>query len=114
MRISGTSDESLAAMGNTARTDGFVFYSLASISFLESTVGTYVANLEPFFRNDPETRAWLRDVWRPEESAHGGQTRAYVLRTWPEFEWARAYARFLEAYAPRCDHELLRPSAALE
>jgi hypothetical protein len=94
--------------------DGFVFYSLASISFLESTVSTYVENLVPFFADDEATLRWLRDVWLPEESAHGRVTREYVERSWPEFDWPRGYARFCEAYVPRCEHELLRPSPALE
>lgn len=101
-------------MSSTARHDAFVFYSVASISYLESTVATYVANLEPFFRGDDTARTWLRDVWLPEESAHGRLTREYVARTWPEFDWQRGYARFIAAYGPRCDHELLRPSPALE
>jgi hypothetical protein len=101
-------------MTSAARHEAFAFYSVASISFLESTVATYVDNLEPFFRRDAETRRWLRDVWLPEESAHGRLTRDYVARTWPEFDWPRGYARFIAAYGPRCDHVLLRPSPALE
>jgi len=101
-------------MGIPARTDAFTFYSLASISFLESTVATYVRNLEPFFARDDDTRRWLRDVWLPEESSHGRRTRDFVARTWPGFEWERGYARFVAAYGPRCDHALLRPSPALE
>jgi hypothetical protein len=96
------------------RHDAFTFYSLTSISFLESTVATYVDNLEPFFRSDRDARLWLRDTWLPEESAHGRLTHGYVSRTWPEFDWQRGYASFLAAYGPRCDHELLRPSPALE
>jgi hypothetical protein len=96
------------------RTDAFTFYALASISFLEFTVDTYVDNLVPVFRDDPAVRDWLERVWLPEESEHGRLSRQYVERVWPEFDWVSAYHRFLESYAARCDHHLLRPSPALE
>ncbi|HTO06796.1 MAG TPA: ferritin-like domain-containing protein [Myxococcota bacterium] len=101
-------------MPTTVRRDSFLFYSLASISFLETTVPLYVDNLLPFFGDDPETQDWLREVWRAEESSHGRVTREYVARTWPEFDWPRSYERFVTVYGPRCAHELLRPSPALE
>ncbi|HTO68645.1 MAG TPA: ferritin-like domain-containing protein [Myxococcota bacterium] len=101
-------------MKSTVRRDSLLFHSLASISFIESTVPLYVENLSPFFRDDAETQQWLRCVWLTEESEHGRVTREYVARVWPEFDWQRGYECFLAAYAPRCAHELLRPSPALE
>jgi hypothetical protein len=101
-------------MSSLSRHDAFLFYSVTSISFLESAVPHYVRNLDPFFAVDPAVAGWLRDTWLPEESAHGHATRAYVLATWPEFDWNLAYGRFLERYVPRCDHGLLRPSVSLE
>ena len=96
------------------RTDAFTFYSVGVVSFLESTVATYVENLIPFFPDNPAVRDWLQRVWLPEEAEHGRLTRRYVERVWPEFEWDNAYALFLQSYKPRCDHRLLRRSPALE
>lgn len=101
-------------MTSPSRADPFCFYACALPSFLESTVPTYVENLEPFFRADPDTLAWLRDTWLPEEAEHGRLLRAYVERVWPEFQWEQAYAEFRVRYVPRCETGNLRPSVGLE
>jgi hypothetical protein len=101
-------------MTSPSRIDPFCFYACALPSFLESTVPTYVDNLEPFFRADKETLDWLRDTWLPEEAEHGRLLRAYVERVWPEFRWERAYAEFRGCYVPRCETGNLRPSVGLE
>lgn len=101
-------------MTRTPETDAFTFYALAISSFLESTVETYVENLEPFFHCDAATQAWLTDTWLPEEAEHGRLVRAYVEATWPDFQWEECYATFAARYAPLCAHERLRASPALE
>ena len=97
-----------------SRHDPFCFYACVLPSFLESAVPTYVENLEPLFREDPETLAWLHDTWLPEEAEHGRLLRNYVERVWPEFQWERAYVEFCVLYLPRCETGKLRPSAGLE
>lgn len=92
----------------------FLFYSCAIISFLESRVDTYVENLEPFFEADQETRQWLKDVWLPEEQAHGQMMRAYVEKSWPSFQWHAGFEEFSSLYVPQCATEKLRDSVALE
>jgi len=99
---------------NATRFDAFTFYATAVTSFLESAVPTYVRNLEPHFGDCPDVSNWLRQKWLPEELAHGRTIRQFVERLWPEFRWQAAYVAFLESYVPRCAHEHLRPSKALE
>lgn len=101
-------------MTRAAEADAFTFYALAISSFLESTVETYVDNLEPFFQCDAATQAWLIDTWLPEEAEHGRLVRAYVEATWPDFQWEACYAAFVARYAPLCAHDRLRASPALE
>lgn len=101
-------------MASLAYTDTFSFYTCAMISFLESRVPTYVDNLEPFFRCDPDTLQWLQEVWLPEEAAHGRFMRSFVEQTWPEFDWERGFTEFSALYIPRCATERLRPSVGLE
>jgi hypothetical protein len=96
------------------RTDPFCFYGLCVVSFLESTVATYVENLSPYFDCDPEIQRWLKTVWLPEEAEHGRLAKQYVEKTWPEFDWEHGYNLFLNHYRPRCNYSLLRPSPALE
>jgi hypothetical protein len=98
----------------SVRADPFSFFALAAVSFLESTVATYVENLAPYFEGDPEILRWLQTVWLPEEAEHGRLARQYVEKTWPEFDWKHGYKLFLCHYRPRCDYKLLRPSPALE
>lgn len=101
-------------MSTSIRHDAFTFYSLATVSFLESTVATYVENLFPYFEEDPAALNWLQTVWLREEAEHGRLTQTYLRATWPDFDWQQAYEEFLQSYVPRCDSALLRPSPALE
>jgi hypothetical protein len=101
-------------MATSVRSDSFTFYALTAISFLESTVGNYVENMAPYFKNNPAICRWLETVWLPEEAEHGHLAREYVEAIWPEFDLERGYNAFFQQYWPRCDHNLLRPSPALE
>ncbi len=101
-------------MTSSARSDKFLFYTCAIISFLESRVSTYVDNLEPFFRCDANTLKWLHEVWLPEEATHGRLMRSFVERTWQDFDWDRGFAEFSTLYIPQCATEKLRPSIGLE
>lgn len=83
------------------RRDALLFYSLASISFLESTVATYVENLSRIFMTDPEMIEWLQTVWLREESEHGRLAKQVVQENWPEFDWEKGYRLFLSNYRPR-------------
>ena len=101
-------------MTSQVHTDAFSFYTCAIISIIESRVPTYVDNLEPFFRCDASTLQWLQEVWLPEEAAHGRFMRAFVERTWPDFDWERGFVEFSIVYIPRCTTEKLRPTVGLE
>lgn len=101
-------------MTSPVHVDPFSFYTCAMISLLESRVPTYVDNLEPFFRCDPDTLQWLQEVWLPEEAAHGRFMKSFVEQTWPEFDWERGFTEFSTLYIPRCATERLRPSVGLE
>lgn len=99
---------------SSVRSDAFTFYSLATISFVESSVPEFVSTLNIMYENDPEMKGWLRDTWLPEEIEHGRLAREYVNKTWPEFDWQGAYDAFMARYKPRCDVQYMRPSLALE
>lgn len=101
-------------MHNLPRYDSFSFYSLGAVSFLESTVPVYVSSLQHVFAHDRDVRCWLKEEWLPEEAGHGARARAFVQRTWPEFDWEKAYAQFMRSYRPCCVHQKLRPTPALE
>ena len=96
------------------RNDRFTFYVMAIMSFLESTAPTFVDNLKIIYKNDKKLLQWLDEAWLPEEFEHGKLGREFVLQTWPEFDWDSAYKEFLIAYEPRCSHEVLRSSLAME
>lgn len=101
-------------MEEETRADRFTFYVMAIMSFLESTVPTFVDNLQVLFKDDKGMLKWLNDVWLPEEFAHGQQGRQFIAETWPEFDWENAYQDFIANYGPRCSHEMLRSSLAME
>ncbi len=96
------------------RNDPTLFYSLATSSFLESTVASFTNNLIQFFSDNPEIKAWLRDTWEPEELLHGDLTRKYIKKVWPEYNWEIAYSNFSEEYLKYCKLDLLRPTKGLE
>jgi len=97
-----------------ARNDGFTFYAIATVSFLETAVPDYVENLVPFYRDRADISGWLASTWLLEESRHGREARAYVENVWPEFDWQSGYECFLAQYRPYCCIEVLRPSPGLE
>jgi len=90
------------------------FYLLAGASFVETLSDLYTRNLLEYYAENPEARKWLGQEWEVEEIQHGKALRAYVLAVWPDFDWDRAYGRFVEAYAPLCQTEQLGPTQALE
>jgi hypothetical protein len=101
-------------MDETTRTDRFTFYVMAIMSFLESTVPTFVDNLNVIFKNDKALLQWLSDIWLPEELEHGRLGKEFVTETWPEFDWGGAFQEFIKSYEPCCSHEVLRSSHAME
>jgi rubrerythrin len=96
------------------RGDEYLFYTLASASFIEITSDLYTGNLIEHFRDDPEAVDWLEKRWQHEEVQHGVALRRYVETVWPEFPWIEAYRRFFDEYARLCSVEYLAPSHALE
>lgn len=101
-------------MHTPSRHDSFTFYSLGAVSFLESAAPVYVSSLRQVFASDLELCHWLQTVWLPEEVGHGARAREFVQKTWPEFDWDKAYAQFIRSYQPCCGAQHLRPSPALE
>ncbi|ODP35267.1 hypothetical protein [Pandoraea sp. ISTKB] len=98
----------------SVRSNAFIFYSLATVSFIETSVPEFVSTLNQMYGDDDEMRTWLQDTWLPEEVEHGRLAKDYIARVWPEFDWAQAYDAFLARYKPRCDVQYMRPSLALE
>lgn len=95
------------------RDDEDLFFVLAGASFVESGSDLYTHNLVVYFGNSP-VADWLARHWEQEELQHGRALRAYVERVWPEFDWERAYSRFLADYSTYCAVEQLEPTPALE
>jgi len=95
------------------RDDEDLFFVLAGASFVESGSDLYTHNLVVYFGQSPVAE-WLARHWEQEELQHGRALRAYVERVWPEFDWNRAYSRFLAEYSTYCDLEQLEPTPALE
>lgn len=100
-------------MDNKTKSDGFLFYSLGIISFLESAAPIYVENLCLLYKQDAEFADWLRNTWSKEESRHGQATREIIQFVWPEFNWEGAFADYC-ATIPTQTTEHLNPSLALE
>lgn len=98
----------------TPNGDPILFYALGVSAFLEATTPVYVDSLSRIFAHDAATVRWLETTWQPEEERHGAWMRDYLCDTYPEMDWPRAYADFLESYRPLCAVEELRPTAALE
>lgn len=94
--------------------DEFLFYMLASASFVEILAGLYSKNLIAHFPDNPDAAAWLEQQWQHEEVQHGRALRAYVMAAWPEFDWERAHAGFVKEYSALCTTQQLEPSRALE
>ncbi len=97
-----------------AEVDRLVFYAATISSFLEISIEHYTASLRQIFASELEVVQWLDSVWEPEERAHGEAMRVYLARVWPQYNWGRAYAGFVNQYAPLCDVGLMRPAPARE
>ncbi len=97
-----------------ARGDRLVFYAATISSFLEISIQHYTTSLREIFANEPEVVQWLVSVWEPEERAHGDAMRVYLARVWPQYNWGRAYAGFVNQYAPLCNVRPSRPTPARE
>src|SRR5690242_18010686 len=98
-----------AVVGNEA-----VFYLVAAASFIETTTDLYTGNLIEYFAGDDEVTTWLRQNWLPEELQHGRALRRYVELAWPEFDWERAYHRFLPEFTAQCHEDGVEPTRSRE
>ncbi len=94
--------------------DAYLFYFLASASFVEITSDLYTRGLLEYYAGDQAVSEWLRHEWEPQELQHGAALRRYVETAWPDFDWAASYEAFRDAYAPLCKPELLGPTRGLE
>ena len=91
-----------------------LFYMVAAASFMESTTDRYTRNLVDQFAGDDEITDWLDGHWLPEELQHGLALRRYVEIAWPDFDWDRVYAAFLDEFSAYCDGEGLEPTRGRE
>lgn len=96
------------------RDNNFLFNLLAIASFIEITSDVYAANLSNYYKDCKEAVTWLNDVWEIEEIQHGKALKRYVLQVWPEFDWQKAYDRFLNSYLPLCNIDAFQPTQAKE
>ncbi|NOV26819.1 ferritin-like domain-containing protein [Cupriavidus necator] len=96
------------------RGDRDLFYLLVSASFIESGSDTYAGNLATYYAGEPDAAGWLAEHWEAEELQHGLALRRYVEQVWPEFDWARGYARFFDEYSKTCSIDQFEPTEALE
>lgn len=87
---------------------------LVASSFVESGANMYTRNLLAHFADDLEVAAWLKGQWEPEELEHGRALHRYVAHAWPEFDWQRAFDRFIADYSDVCQREALEPRHGLE
>ena len=92
----------------------FLFYLITSASFIEITSDVYEKNLATFYEGDEETVSWLEHTWEPEELQHGKALKKFVNTVWPEFDWKKAYKRFLDLYLPHCTLDEFQPTRARE
>jgi hypothetical protein len=91
-----------------------ILYILVAASFVEMASHKYACNLCCYFQDDQEVCGWLENNWEPEEINHGRAIRSYVEHVWPDFDWQRAYADFLEEYSQLCTLDELESPRALE
>jgi hypothetical protein len=91
-----------------------LFLLLAGASFVETGADLYTRNLLEKFRGDAEVSRWLSEHWEREELQHGRALRAYVNRTWPQFDWQDAFDAFMGEYSRSCTTEELESSSCLE
>jgi hypothetical protein len=91
-----------------------LFYLVAAASFMESTTDRYTQNLIGQFSDDEEITEWLEQHWLPEEAQHGLALRRYVQLAWPDFDWDRVYAEFLDEFSAYCCADILEPTRTRE
>jgi len=96
-----------------ARDEDF-FYLVAAASFMEITTDRYTRNLIDKFAGDDEITTWLERHWLPEELQHGEALRRYVRTAWPQFDWDRVYAAFIDEFETYCGAEKLEPTRSRE
>jgi hypothetical protein len=96
------------------RNNEFLFYMLASASFVEILSDVYSQNLIEHFRDDAELTCWLKEYWQQEEVQHGQVLKAYVKKVWPAFDWETAHAAFWQEYSPLCLADQLEERRGLE
>ncbi len=91
-----------------------LFYLIAVASFIEITTDLYTSNLLEYFFDDEEVTLWLNQHWEREELQHGNSLKRYVQTAWPEFDWEKTYAAFLQEYSQYCRLDLLEPTRSME
>jgi len=96
------------------RSNQDLFHLLASASFVESGADLYTRNLVDFFGADREVADWLERRWQPEELQHGRALRTYVAHVWPDFDWERVFASFLDEYSTYCKVDEFAATRGLE
>ena len=101
----------LARARAIVRFNSVMFHSLAAVSFLESAVPLHAERLNVVLAAQPEARLWLEQVWVAQRAELGRRLREYVEATWPEFDWAAAYAEFLQPCRARAGIDRRRPVA---
>ena len=94
--------------------DDFLFFTLASASFVEILAGTYSENLISHFHGDAKLTRWLKHIWQRDEVQHGRAIKRYVQTVWPEFDWDNAHRAFQAEYISLCTVERLESQRALE
>lgn len=57
---------------------------------------------------------WLNETWQYDEVQHGTSLAKYVTTVWPDFEWDKAYARFMSEYRASCAKEYYEEERGLE
>lgn len=99
---------------SAVRDNEFLFYMLASASFVEILSDKYSDNLIAHFRDNAEVTSWLKESWQEEEVQHGRVLKAYVNTVWPEFDWEAAHVAFWQEYSSFCLVEQLEQHRGLE
>lgn len=95
------------------KNDEALFFVLASASLVESGSDLYTSTLVDYF-GDSEAALWLSTYWEREELQHGRALRCYVETVWPEFDWERAFAQFMQEYSLLCTRDQLESTPTLE
>src|SRR5215218_9863924 len=76
------------------RANSTLFYSVAAASLLEAVAPVYAQRLLYFLRSEPQLHGWVLNRWLPQKAARAKALQAYVMETWPEFDWWSAYEHY--------------------